>query len=638
MSTNPLERIPKRSPKTSVTDLNEFAKTAGSTAASAAYPIMLGLTGEDTGDEWYEDLAYGAVPGGALVQRAKTGTVPGLLDLLPGDVGAGARLAMLPIAKFGAEEIAKGAARMGKSARNTEKALNPYVERWHRTRSKNDFSIGKKGLLAGGNNPNYGKNTGDHDALPLPAVWLGTSPTEIPVLQYYATHLPHEVSTYRVRIPKDKYYSTPRMKWDKGFRGNAGDARIVAKGESSLTGEVGRRTGNESLIDLYGSDISPKYLEKIPNDEIEKLSEHAKEMEWYKNEHGTGNETMSELGNSIVRDEMNNWMPASERFYLFDFSMPNTLDFEYRSPYEALVATNEHIMNAENGMPKYGYRVLSGEMPTKFDTKAEYYPKPEVKFKDPAAVSRGHVSRGWQSPVEEPDKKFDPKLRMFNWGMYNGLISEGHSPATATSFAAPVGKLVDTPNGLDIQYFRDPSSFYQKDNFEGAVSRGMRDGSSLAGELYRIATSEPTHTSAGYLETIDFANALRQADGNLASKAIENIATSDGKLGDLKSQLSETPFNFNKGKISKGYENTDRTDLNELYKTAIADYISDNDWMYDYDNPEDLARALESAKKDAKERVKEYMKDNIKDIYYKGIKRNRYYLGAKAPVDPSSKR
>lgn len=100
MSTNPLERIPKRSPKTSATDLNEFAKTAGSTAASAAYPIMLGLTGEDTGDEWYEDLAYGAVPGGALVQRAKTGTVPGLLDLLPGDVGAGARLAMLPIAKF----------------------------------------------------------------------------------------------------------------------------------------------------------------------------------------------------------------------------------------------------------------------------------------------------------------------------------------------------------------------------------------------------------------------------------------------------------------------------------------------------------------------------------------------------------
>lgn len=475
MSTNPLERIPKRSPKTSATDLNEFAKTAGSTAASAAYPIMLGLTGEDTGDEWYEDLAYGAVPGGALVQRAKTGTIPGLLDLLPGDVGAGARLAMLPIAKFGAEEITKGAARMGKSARNTEKALNPYVERWHRTRSKNDFSIGKKGLLAGGNNPNYGKNTGDHDALPLPAVWLGTSPSEIPVLQYYATHLPHEVSTYRVRIPKEEYYSTPRMKWDTGYRGNASDVRIVGKGENSLTGEVGRRTGNESLIDLYGSDIPPKYLEKIPNDEIEKLSEHAKEMEWYKNEHGTGNETMSELGNSIVRDEMNNWMPASERFYLSDFSMPKTSDFQYRSPYEALVAANRHIMGAENGIPKYGYRVLSGDMPTKFDTKAEYYPKPEVKFKDPTAVSRGHVSRGWQSAVAEPDNKFDPKNRMFNWELYNDIIEqEGGSPAKAAAHAAPIGKLVDTPDGLSIQYYGNPNKPYTGVNV-GAISRGVDD-------------------------------------------------------------------------------------------------------------------------------------------------------------------
>lgn len=52
MSTNPLERIPNRSPKTSATDLNEFAKTAGSTAASAAYPIMLGLTGEDKFSEF----------------------------------------------------------------------------------------------------------------------------------------------------------------------------------------------------------------------------------------------------------------------------------------------------------------------------------------------------------------------------------------------------------------------------------------------------------------------------------------------------------------------------------------------------------------------------------------------------------
>ena len=148
MSTNPLERIPKRSPQTSVTDLNEFAKTAKSTAGMAAYPILLGLTGEDTGDEWYKDLAYGAVPGGALVQRAKTGTIPGLLDLLPGDVGAGARLAMAPIAAAFSRDLLKGgAARLGKSAKNVSKAMdkknNPTVVRYHRTHGDNVPNIAK---------------------------------------------------------------------------------------------------------------------------------------------------------------------------------------------------------------------------------------------------------------------------------------------------------------------------------------------------------------------------------------------------------------------------------------------------------------------------------------------------------------
>ena len=629
MSTNPLERIPKRSPKTSATDLNEFAKTAGSTAASAAYPIMLGLTGEDTGDEWYEDLAYGAVPGGALVQRVKTGTKPGLLDLLPGELGAGARLAMLPIAKFGADEILKGTARMGKSARNVDKAKNPYIERWHRTRSKNDFSIGKKGLLAGGANPNYGKNTGDHDGLPIPAVWLGTSPSEIPVLQYYATHLPDQVSTYRVRIPKEEYYSTPRMKWDKGYRGSTGDVRIVGKGENSLTGEVGRRTGNESLIDLYGANIPPEHLEKIPNDEIEKLSEHAKEMEWYKSEHGIGNETMSELGNRIVRDEMNNWMPASERFYLSDVSMPVTSDFQYRSPYEALVAANTHLMNMENGIPKYGYRVLSGDMPTKFDTKVEYHPKPEVNFKDPAAASRGHVSRGWQSSVAKPDIKFDPRRRMFNWGMYKERIAdEGYTPAKAASYAAPIGKLVDTPDGLSIQYYGDPDKPFSGVSV-GAVSRGMEDGNSLASMLYNAATGKSR------LSSREFADAIKNADGNLASKAIESIETSDGKLNRLGVFLDNTPFRFSKGSVFRGYEEGDKVNLYEYYINKIAEYLDDSSWMYDIDDPKDVASAYESAKNFAKNAVKEQMEENVGDT--KGYRKHIYQFGARAPLDPDKR-
>jgi hypothetical protein len=257
MSTNPLERIPKRSPKTGVTDLNEFAKTAGSTAASAAYPIMLGLTGEDTGDEWYEDLAYGAVPGGALVQRVKTGTIPGLLDLLPGDVGAGARLAMLPIAKFGAKEITKGAARMGKSGRNVTKAMekksgdSPYTF-YHRTHAGNVENIKKEGLKL--NNDNYGRNTGDSDDLPS-VNWLSPSPSAIPVLRHLLKYDPESVAQFKVTIPRDVYHNTPKFVMPEG----RGSSRVVPvpKGELGITNE-----GPYKIL-MYGYNIPPENLEQM---------------------------------------------------------------------------------------------------------------------------------------------------------------------------------------------------------------------------------------------------------------------------------------------------------------------------------------------------------------------------------------
>jgi hypothetical protein len=53
--------------------LSDYAERAAVKGADLAF-------GEDTGDSFLEDLAYGAVPGGSLYQRAKTGTRPGLLD------------------------------------------------------------------------------------------------------------------------------------------------------------------------------------------------------------------------------------------------------------------------------------------------------------------------------------------------------------------------------------------------------------------------------------------------------------------------------------------------------------------------------------------------------------------------------
>ena len=47
--------------------LSDYAERAAVKGADAAF-------GEDTGDSLLEDLAYGAVPGGSLFQRAKTRT------------------------------------------------------------------------------------------------------------------------------------------------------------------------------------------------------------------------------------------------------------------------------------------------------------------------------------------------------------------------------------------------------------------------------------------------------------------------------------------------------------------------------------------------------------------------------------
>ena len=54
--------------------------------------------------------------------------------------------------------------------------------------------------------------------------------------------------------------------------------------------------------------------------------------------------------------------------------------------------------------------------------------------------------------------------------------------------------------------------------------------------------------------------------------------------------------------------------------------------MYDYDDPEDLARALESAKAYAIGEVKDYMKENISAP--REVSKSRYFIGARPPVDP----
>lgn len=438
--------------------LSDYAERASGVAGDM-------LFGEDTGEGMLKDLAYGLVPGGSLFQRATTGTRPGLLDFADFVPGGGVAKAMLPIAAKPTLDALKAGQRMGKTGRNLKKAQNPYIERWHRTRSKNDASIQKKGLLIGKDNPNYAKNTGDADEFQIPVNWLANNPTEIPVLQYYFKNLPDEVSTYRVRIPKDVYYSTPRMKFGSGMRSTASDASIVANGEPSLSGEIGRRTGKQSKIDLYGSSIPPENLEKIPNNDILAKLVHDEQMETFAREHLTGNESPSEIGNYIVKNEMNDWIPASERFY--DNSVATTpIPHDDNPPYIQLY---ERAAGVKHGVPKYGARVLAGDMPYKFDTPWEFYEK-QYYPEDIDKYAMGSISRGWvadRAPWERQEEAVDrrireaerwsPKHRRFDWDLYNEYIESGASPRYATHEAAPQYELNDDPiQGLLLKVTRDP--------------------------------------------------------------------------------------------------------------------------------------------------------------------------------------
>ena len=366
--------------------LSDYAERVAVKGADVAF-------GDDTGDSLLEDLAYGAVPGGSLFQRAKTGTRPGLLDFADFIPGSGALKAMLPIAAKPTLDAMKAGKRMGKTSRNLDKAKNPYIERWHRTKASNDQSIRDKGLLIGKDNPNYGRNTGDADDLQIPVNWLANNPTNIPVLQYPFMTDPTSTVTYRVKIPKDIYYDTPRLKFRSGRRGSGThDTYIVGKKESSLTGERGRQTGEDAMIDLFGASIPPEWLEKISNDEIQKQVAHHKQMLDFEENHGDEivGRTKSQVGNDIVRDEMNSWMPASDRLdvYKFDYGSPKS--WSPTPPREQLF----DVARDYKGIPKYGALTLSEDLPEKFDSKVKYW-FPSTMPKDIDKYAEGSISRGW---------------------------------------------------------------------------------------------------------------------------------------------------------------------------------------------------------------------------------------------------
>ena len=271
-------------------------------AESTPYRLAdLILNGEDADIP----MPVSMIPTMSLQYKLKQGKLPGLADIL--DIPSPLK-AMGPIA-FGLKEFRNGA-RMGKTLRNIEKAkeARDYVTRFHRTPTANEADIDREGLRI--INKNRGRNTGDIDDY-IPVNFLGLSPTNIPVLRRLEPN-PDRITTYKVNIPKSEYWNTPRVKFEGG---RGGKAKIVPNNTSSISNE------GDYLIDTFGKDIPPEWLNKIPPDEFRKKMDMVnkdKDIRAF-TVYGPEDEGNEIIGNAVSRLDRSN--PSLYKRHLGDVGM-----------------------------------------------------------------------------------------------------------------------------------------------------------------------------------------------------------------------------------------------------------------------------------------------------------------------------
>lgn len=162
--------------------------------------------------------------------------------------------AMVPVVALSSGLLKGGKGRIGKSARNLAKKRNPVVTRYHRTHVGNIPSIEESGLLM--SNGNYGRNTADSEKLP-PMVWLSGRDDMIPVLR----SVPEEQALYRVDIPRNEYYASPRyrFKYGRGYSAEDGNVQLAEPSEQSVSRE------GEYVIDALGRDVPKEWITRIDN-------------------------------------------------------------------------------------------------------------------------------------------------------------------------------------------------------------------------------------------------------------------------------------------------------------------------------------------------------------------------------------
>lgn len=560
------------------------------------------LNGEDADISMAESL----IPTFSLQAKLKQGKLPGLADLL--DIPNPLK-AMGPIA-FGLKELRSGS-RMGKTLRNIEKAKDArkYITAYHKTPNENVANIDKEGLKL--QHPDYGANTSDTDAY-SPMIWLSGHPTFIPVLRRYGDGL-DETTTYKVKIPRKEFYDTPRMMMPQG---RSGPKVMAAKGEPSWSKEA-----HKYVINTYGKDIPPEYLEKMDNadrlasisktdrqgklrDVVADLVESGEIPSEIPKKYGVPPSenfirynaprnahqrpiSNSELGN-IVQDEMRtNFPPIKERrgYGLAEAASGASKKLKNEStprhpasPYHTLWS----FMNVpfKDKVPPFKSR-LEVEM-------SPLVVEPKPKF-EPGAVSRG---------VDVDELIPSPKDRLFDWTVYNYGRASGDTPLKAAYDALPRAVY---KNGDPIDVY--PA--YAVTLSEGTISRGDKpDG--------------PTLKTARFVPR-QYLNNFSQPN---RSKALEKIFSSPS-LSDLSKELSNERFRTMAGSIKRGdglYHYGDRkprklselidarpnddpftetTPLEEVYKGLLDEYTAGSD-------PSSLHN--EWARKYASQRLREIMR------------------------------
>lgn len=366
-----------------------------------------------------------------------------------------------------------------------------FETRYHRTHSKNAPSIDKQGLLTF--NPNIGKNTYLSNADDYHNIWLANNATEIPVLRGLLKDSPQDVTTYKVRMPKQWYLESPRF-YMPGGRG-AGKLKPQPKDKPRLTDEGAYK------IDLIGNDIPRQYLQKLPvfnRDRVDLIGiiddiNPNIDRNLY---HDVTNNLLGEFRNynrvfgkgpKYNKPVSQTWARITPSEELLRFMFPITYKYDI---YRDFLQTANKLKHDFASLPP-GIQVSPREMLDRTLSMASYALFPEtgvlgsnvtakLKPTDITQLAQGSISRAIEDlPEFETAQKLRRPSRM-DWDAFNMYYNAGHSPKRALMEGYVPGQYIswinDEPRAKQLKL----PSFG-----EGAISRGMPDDAFSAARTRR---------------------------------------------------------------------------------------------------------------------------------------------------------